>query len=165
MNVRVIVTIVLLLVFPSSTAAQTPPPRLDLTRLNHLSPTATPTPAPFTVPVPTVRQNQFARPAVPIMSCDASAAMGRAHGDEKPFGKWFALGLGGGFGTTFFSLAWVPALARGKTRGPEVVPANVDGGCYTAAYLKNARRNSTAAAVLGSILGAVLFHSFFTGWS
>ena len=165
MNVRVIGTVGLLLALPASAAAQTPPPRLDLTRLNQFFPVATPTSTPVTVRVPKVRQIQLTRMQNPMMSCDDSVALGLAHGREKSFSKWFFLGLGGGFGTSWFSFAWVPGLAHSKTRAPNFIPADVEPACYKAGFLKTARRNSTLAGALGSGIGAVLLQSLFIGWN
>jgi hypothetical protein len=166
MTVRSILTVVLLLSLPVSIVAQQSSPRLDLKRLNHdrLAPAAPPAPAPFRLAVRTVRQNQFTRPPSPQLSCDESTTEGRYDGSRKPFGKWFLGGLGAGFGTSWAGFAWMPALARSKTREPKEIPADVDAACYTAGFLKTSKRNSTLAALLGTGIGAVLLQTFFVGW-
>jgi len=146
-----VVAVFLLLTFPASTLAQTPPKRLDLTSLDHAAaPSAR---VSLAVPVPSVRP-LFGGASQQPQPCADSEARGRTDADAQPMHKgWFWGGFGTSVAIGIFGVGVAPATAAVFKPKPKTVPPDVDGRCYTEGFSSKARHEHALAALFGSLAG------------
>jgi hypothetical protein len=175
MTTRRAAAIILLFAFPVTTFAQGGPAasvpvrdqqvqsagRIDLKNLKLAE-----EPAPnrtFTPRVPAAPRHDFEWQTTPT-SCADSEAKGRTDADKfsKP---WFFGGVASGTAVGLLGAGAITGVAAAIKPKPKSVPAGVDAACYRQGFASKARHEGALAALLGGLVGTVVWALILTAAS